>query len=125
MGRKTKGWDGTPPVHTYPYAVRSMGHLWGEPGIAIWTGPNAPTEGRFISSTWDREDAHIVIKELITSGDYAPMLGTGTPSEYREIHRIALPAELLKGPRDVAYRWVHDQLDAYARTEHGVTIFKP
>lgn len=117
---KVKGWDGTPPQHTYPYAVHTVNHLWGEPGVMV-----APSRGEHVTCdwSWSQPTRVIVFRELVKAGTWRPHVPGGTPSVYREVHRIAVPDEIVAGAQDVAYRWVHEHITAWVRETYGADVF--
>lgn len=127
MGRrarnsKVKGWDGTRPERTYPYAVHAINHLWGEPGVSVWPAKGAG----YVTSDWSYSQPRktIIMRELVKPGTWHPYGNPGgTPSEYREIGRIETPAELWGGPRAELYRWVHDALTAWVCERYGDGVF--
>lgn len=121
---RRKGWDGTPPERTYPYAVHNVAHLWGEPGITVFLSK----DGGYVTADWSYSQPRktIIMRELVKAGDWLPYANpNGTPSEFREIDRIETPAELWDGPQKELYLWVHNALTAWATERYGADVFDP
>lgn len=122
MARRRKNWDGTPPQRTYPYAVETVNHLWHEPGVSVWPGND---EGYVTSDwSWSQPTRVIIFRQLVKSGDWHPYSNpNGTPSTYREIHRIPVPDDIMASSQATAYSWVRNQILTWVRGTYGADVF--
>lgn len=103
--------------YRYPLAVRSVSHLYGEPGTSVWLTKGGGV-GDFFSLAWSQRTKTVTVKRMTVKGDYWFNNGDnsqhGTPDTYEVV-----TTAYAETPRE-ARAW----MDRYAQETYNIADWR-